>query len=210
MTLRKKGDLAFKKIEKELAYLRGNQVAVGFFGEEDSQLLTVVRANEYGAHIVPIRGQYLWVPSKYAIKKYGKNVRSRDVKGLFIPKGRRVACVSENGELVVCFWLLKESNIPARPFLRKALEDNQKKYGQIIKEGIENILYDHSTGKKLLEKLGVVAVSDIRHSLVRWTKPGNAPLTIENKQGQDNPLTDTGDLPKRVTWKIIPLGGKDE
>ena len=210
MSLEKKGDFGFDKIEKELNYLKQNQVAVGFFGEDDSLLLTVVRANEYGAHIVPKNTKYLWVPSSNAIHRYGKTVRARDVKGLFVPKGKHVACVIENGKSVVYFYLMSKSDIPARPFLRKSLDENKKKYGQIIKAGIEDILYKSGTGKKLLSKLGITAVADIRRTLTRWTKPGNAPLTIANKKGQNDPLTDTGDLPKRVTWKIIPAGGKDE
>ena len=210
MTLKKEGNIPFDKIENELDYLKHNQVAVGFFGSDDSQLLTVVRANEYGAHIVPKKAKYLWVPSKNAIKRYGKNVRARDVNGIFIPKGKHVACVMEGDKPVVYFYLLEESNIPARPFLRKSLEENSSKYGRMIKSGIEGILYDEKTGKELLSKLGVTAVADIRATLTRWTKPGNAPLTIDNKKGQDNPLTDTGMLPKRVTWKILPIGGSSD
>lgn len=210
MTLKKEGNIPFDKIEKELDYLKRNQVAVGFFGSDDSQLLTVVRANEYGAHIVPKKAKYLWVPSKNAIKRYGKNVRARDVSGLFISPGKHVACVEEGGKLVVYFYLLEESNIPARPFLRKSLEENSSKYGRMIKSGIEGILYNEKTGKELLSKLGVTAVADIRATLTRWTKPGNAPLTVSNKKGQNNPLTDTGMLPKRVTWKILPIGGSGD
>lgn len=208
MTLKKEGGIDFEGIEKELTYLKKNQVAVGFFGGADSQLLTVVRANEYGAHIVPKRTKYLWVPSKNAIRKYGKSVRARDVSDLFIPPGKHVACVNEGGQTVVYFYLLEKSDIPARPFLRKSLEENKAKYGRMVKDGINRILYEKGTGKGVLEKLGITAVSDIRRTLTRWTRPGNAPLTIDNKKGQDNPLTDTGALPKRVTWKIIPIGGK--
>lgn len=210
MTLKKKGNIDFQAIEKELDFLRKNQVAVGFFGDQDSRLLTIVRANEYGAHIVPKKAQHLWIPSKHAIQKYGKTVRARDVSGIFIPKNKHVACVMEGGRPVVYFYLLDESNIPARPFLRKSLEENQKKYGRMAKEGIESILYHDAKGKDILGKIGVTAVSDIRRTMTRWTKPGNAPLTVDNKKGQDNPLVDTGILPKRVTWKIIPIGGKDE
>lgn len=210
MTLTKEGNINFDQIEKELTYLKQHQVAVGFFSDHDSMLLEIVRANEYGAHIVPKKGKYLWVPSREAIKHYGKDVRPKDVKGLFVPKGKHIACVTEGGKLVVYFYLLGKVNIPARPFLRKSLEDNSAKYRRYIKAGIDQILYHNGKGKDLLTKLGVMAVADIRHTLVRWTKPGNAPLTIQNKRGQNNPLTDTGALPKRVTWKIIPLGGTNE
>ena len=37
--------------------------------------------------------------------------------------------------------------------------------------------------------------------------PPNAPLTIDNKRGANNPLVDTGQLQKRITWKILPMTG---
>ena len=68
-------------------------------------------------------------------------------------------------------------------------------------------MYDGKTGKALLEKLGRMGVSDMREVMRRWTKPGNAPLTIDNKHGANNPLVDTGQLQKRITWKILPMTG---
>ena len=59
------------------------------------------------------------------------------------------------------------------------------------------------TGHDLLVKLGKAGVSDVRESIRRWTKPGNAPLTIDNKRGQNNPLVDTGKLSQAVTYKIV-------
>ena len=68
-------------------------------------------------------------------------------------------------------------------------------------------MYDGKTGKALLEKLGRMGVSDMREVMRRWTKPGNAQLTIDNKRGANNPLVDTGQLQKRITWKILPMTG---
>lgn len=198
---------ALEHIEREMKYLNENQVVIGFFSDEKSQLLEIVRANEYGTTIVPKKGKYLWVPSSYAIKKYGKSVKPSDIPHMFVPKGKHVACISENGELVVCFYLLTKSHIPARPFIRKAFIDNQKKYGRYVKVGIDQICYEGGTGKELLSKLGKLGVADIRESIRRWTKPGNAPLTIDNKKGTNNPLVDTGQLIKHVTWEIMPIGG---
>ena len=44
---------------------------MGFFGEDDALLLTIVRANEYGADIKPKKGDYLYVPYKKANGKQG-------------------------------------------------------------------------------------------------------------------------------------------
>ena len=99
--------------------------------------------------------------------------------------------------------MLDHVRIPARPFLRKAFYDNQRKYRRLVKVGIDEIVYDDKTGHDLLVKLGKAGVSDVRESIRRWTKPGNAPLTIDNKRGQNNPLVDTGKLSQAVTYKIV-------
>lgn len=213
MTLKKNGSIDFNKITKELKYLKTHEVQIGFFGDRDGHLLTIVRANEYGAKIVPHnKSGKLWVPSHEAIRKYGKSVKPSDVKDLFVAGSKKVdgkkvlgksAGVIENGKYVVLFYLLDHVRIPARPFLRKAFYDNQHKYRRLVKVGIDEIVYDDKTGHDLLVKLGKAGVSDVRESIRRWTKPGNAPLTIDNKRGQNNPLVDTGKLSQAVTYKIV-------
>lgn len=213
MTLKKNGNIDFSKITKELKYLKTHEVQIGFFGDRDGQLLTIVRANEYGAKIVPHnKSGKLWIPSREAIKRYGKSVKPSDVKDLFVAGSKKVngkkvlgksAGITENGKYVVLFYLLDHVRIPARPFLRKAFYDNQHKYRRLVKVGIDEIVYDDKTGHDLLVKLGKAGVSDVRESIRRWTKPGNAPLTIDNKRGQNNPLVDTGKLSQAVTYKIV-------
>lgn len=215
MTLKKNGNIDFNKITKELKYLKTHEVQIGFFGDRDGHLLTIVRANEYGAKIVPHnKSGKLWIPSRAAIKKYGKSVKPSDVKDLFVAGSKKIngkkvlgksAGVIENGKYVVLFYLLDHVRIPARPFLRKAFYDNQRKYRRLVKVGIDEIIYDDKKGHDLLVKLGKTGVSDVRESIVRWTKPGNAPLTIDNKRGQNNPLVDTGRLIKSVTYKIVRI-----
>lgn len=209
MTLKKNGNIDFNKITKELKYLKTHEVQIGFWGDRDGQLLTIVRANEYGAKIVAHnKSGKLWIPSREAIKKYGKSVTAKDVadklgKAFFVAGSGKSAGVTENGKYVVLFYLLDHVKIPARPFLRKAFYDNQRKYRRLVKVGIDEIVYDDKTGHDLLVKLGKTGVSDVRESIVRWTKPGNAPLTIDNKRGTNNPLVDTGSLIKHVTYKIV-------
>lgn len=213
MTVKKNGNIDFNKITKELKYLKTHEVQIGFFGDRDGHLLTIVRANEYGAKIVPHnKSGKLWIPSREAIKKYGKSVKPSDVKDLFVAGSKKVngkkvlgksAGIIENGKYVVLFYLLDHVRISARPFLRKAFYDNQRKYRRLVKVGIDEIIYDDKKGHDLLVKLGKTGVSDVRESIKRWTKPGNAPLTIDNKRGQNNPLVDTGRLIKSVTYKIV-------
>lgn len=195
------------RVEKELDYLNKHEVAIGFFGDRDSQLLTIVRANEYGANIVPkTKSGKLWVPSRQAIKEYGKAVKPKDIPNLFVAGSRKSAGINEGGKYIVYFYLLDKTRIPARPFIRTALKNNKQKYQRCVKAGIDGIVYDGKTGKQLLTQLGKLGVSDIRASIKNWTKPGNAPLTIDNKRGANNPLVDTGELIKKVTYMIVPTG----
>ena len=198
-------------ITKELEYLNHHQVVIGFFGAEDSLLLTVVRANEYGAHIVPKnKTGFLWVPSREAMKEFGSSVTAKDVAQkykLFVPKGKHIAAVNKIGDLVTYFYLLSKVNIPARAFIRKTAIDYRQKYNRLILAGVKGIMYEGRTGESLLKQLGRIGVRDMREEMRRWTKPGNAPLTIDNKKGANNPLVDTGQLQKRITWKILPMTG---
>ena len=195
-------------VMKELDYLNHHEVVIGFFGDQDSEVLTIVRANEYGAHIVPKNSSgKLWIPYKEAIKEYGNSVKPKDIKGLFVAKTKKSAGLNVDGKYVVYFYLLDKVTIPARPFIRKAFAQNQKKYQRYIKAGIDKIVYEGDTGKSLLNRLGRLGVADIRESMRMWTKPGNAPLTIDNKKGANNPLIDTGHLVKGVTYRVIPTGG---
>lgn len=178
MTVRREGDgFNFDKAIKEFNKLNQYEVAVGFFGDRDAELLTIVRANEYGAHIQPKRGEYLYVPY------IGDDNKKH-------------------------FYKLKSVTIPARPFIRQAWMNNQKKYKRIITAGLDEILSGKTTAMKLLNKLGQESVADIRNSATNWFKTGsqnthNAPLTIANKKGNDRPLVDTGELQRKVTYKII-------
>lgn len=198
----------WNKVIKELDYLNSHQVAIGFFGERDSKLLTIVRANEYGAHIKPKKGEWLVIPSKNVPDgSNGLPASSKEIKGLFRPKGKNVLCVNKNGKLVVMYYLKKSVDIPSRPFIRMAWLENKNKYGKMVKSGMEKILFHNGSAVKLLKQLGEIAQADIKKASIKLSKPANAPLTIDNK-GSDNPLVDTGDLQHRITYKIIEVGGK--
>lgn len=161
----------FINIAKQFDYLSHFEVAVGFFGENDALLLTIVRANEYGADIKPKKGDYLYVPYKKANDKQG-------------------------------FYKLKEVHIPARPFIENAWKANEEKYKKMVLDGLTDIANGKITGRGLLNKIGSECVSDIRDAAIDLKTPPNAPLTIANK-GSKNPLVDTGELERKVTYKII-------
>lgn len=216
MTFKVTGDFRLDKVAEQLNYLKTHEVVIGFFGDEDPQLLTIVRANEFGAHIQPKKGEYLWIPNIKVLKPLGlEGKKPSEIRGLFIPKGKKVACVTdEAGNLQICFYLMKEVSIPARPFIRNAAKDNRNKYKRYITVGVKRIIEGRKTGKELLEELGRMGVADIQNSSRRVLHPNNAMVTRENKKAKsgkrdgsfDNPLRDTGELQKSVTYRIITRG----
>ena len=194
----------FPKVISELRKLDNSVVAVGFLaGVADYKLLTIVRANDYVAHIVPKNGKWLTIPSKECpLGTDGLPMHARNVKGLFRPKGKNILCVNRGGELVVYYYLVKHVTIPARPFIRTAFIENETKYSKIVQNGVTRILNSTGTALELLNQLGEICSSDIRVSSIKWAKPPNAPVTIARK-GADNPLVDRGILQKKVTYQVF-------
>ena len=179
MTVRTEGHHPdFMKMAKELDKLNHWEVAVGFFGENDAKLLTIVRANEYGATIKPKPGNkfggYLMVPS------YKDS------------KGKRH------------FYKLKKVVIPPRPFIKNAWEANEGKYKQLVFDGLKDICNGDTTAMKLLNELGNICVRDIQESAVKLKDPPNAPATIEYKQSANPLIGVSHDMVNKVTYKIIP------
>lgn len=126
--------------------------------------------------------------------EYGVTITPRHGKYLIVPH-------KENGKLVG-YYKLKATTIPPRPFIKEAWEQNESKYKQMILNGLNGISRGKQTALGLLNKLGVESVKDIQESAVKLKSPKNAPLTVANK-GSDNPLVDTGELERKVTYKII-------
>lgn len=200
------GDFSFfEKAIKELEKLNHYQVAVGFFGERGDKLLTIVGANEYGAHIVPKNGEWLTIPTEN-VPDGGDGLpqRARDIPGLFRPKGKNILAVNEGGKLVVYYYLVKSVDIPSRPFIRTAFRENKAKYQRMMENGVKLILEGKKTTKELLEAVGMECQADIQESIRNWSKPPNAPATIARKKNTNNPLIDTGVMRQKVTYRIVP------
>lgn len=198
------------EIIAQLDKLSHTAVAIGYFGDSaDSKLLTIVKANEYGAHIQPKNGSWLTIPTKDTpMGTDGGPMSARDIPGLFRPQGKNVLATSNgNGDLKIMFYLVKEVTIPARPFIRTAMIENQNKYRNLIIKGINGIMSGDTTANQLLMKLGAIAVADIQKKMIGWSDPGNAPATVERK-GSNNPLVDKGILTRSVKF-VITEGWQD-
>lgn len=126
--------------------------------------------------------------------EHGADIKPKKHKYLYVPYKMK------NGKTGL--YKLKAVHIPARPFIKLAWHDNADKYKKMILKGLDDIANGKITARKLLNELGSESVADIRKSAISLNIPENAPLTIANK-GSRNPLVDTGELERKVTYKII-------
>lgn len=95
--------------------------------------------------------------------------------------------------------------VPARPFLRTAIEENRdeinKRYDAIVTRCLTEP--KKVNVKKELSRLGLFAVAKVREKIVSLDDPPNAQATID-KKGSSNPLVDTGQMAQSVTFLVAP------
>lgn len=89
-------------------------------------------------------------------------------------------------------------NIPERPFMSNAFDDNRSKYVEALKISAPKILRGEVKVGEVVSKLGIVFADDVREEIINLDTPPNAPSTIKQK-GSSNPLIDTGQMKNSVT-----------
>ena len=97
-------------------------------------------------------------------------------------------------------------NIPARPFMQTSFETSRK--------GVSNRL--HIEGKKVVNgrmdamtaigRVGEYLTSETKKTVRNWSTPPNAPSTIRQKKGVNNPLVDTGQMVNTITHVEVRHG----
>ena len=94
----------------------------------------------------------------------------------------------------------KKPPIPSRPWMRSWFDKNLKNIKEKTKKILENILDGYITVKEGIEQLGFYGSTELKQSIVKWSMPPNAPLTILLK-GFNDPLIDTGQMRDTVNHK---------
>lgn len=88
--------------------------------------------------------------------------------------------------------------IPPRPFMRQTIAENVGQWGQAFYSGLKAVQYHTNPA---LSGLGSLIQMQIRNSIVNWSSPMNAPLTIKLK-GFNDPLQETGFMEDHVKVKV--------
>lgn len=95
------------------------------------------------------------------------------------------------------------TKIPARPFMRTAIAQNEQKWKQVFAEGVRKCVNGGDPPTLALLDAASTAAGDIALVLRDFTTPPNAPSTIERK-GKDDPLMESGLLFQNITGIVEP------
>ncbi len=165
-------DSGWDKLSWELENLSSKIVRTGVQASEDSEILKIANANEFGADIDHPGG------TPYVIGKGGKAV--------FVKKGtQNVAGVTKPHKI----------NIPARPFIRQTFDKHSEELAKIGFDLGRLILEDKMVLKSALEIWGDNFISFVRSEVADGVNfEPNKPATIRKKGGGKHPLQDSGRL----------------
>lgn len=92
--------------------------------------------------------------------------------------------------------------IPERPFMRNAMRENKSAYQNAMRVSAVKILRGETSLSTVLSKLGNKGARDIEAEIDALKSPPNSPVTIAMK-GSSNPLIDTGEMAKVVTFEVV-------
>lgn len=115
-----------------------------------------------------------------------------------------------------------KQHIPARPFMRPAIAENQQAWIKTANNGVKKVIKDELTINQVLELIGQQAVGDIKKSIKKVYQPALAETTVLNRINRNKklsnikgkiseknlgnitkPLIDTGIMFNTVTHEIV-------
>lgn len=94
--------------------------------------------------------------------------------------------------------------IPERSFMRSTFDEKERDWAKFMESRLKKVLNFQMTVEQMYDQVGAKAVSDIQKKIRDLRDPPNAESTIE-KKGSSNPLIDSGDMRRRVTWKVVRI-----
>lgn len=92
--------------------------------------------------------------------------------------------------------------IPERPFFRIANKKTQSTLSRLLGDFL-NLKSNYVLSRQNVEQLALKHVDTIQTEITTLKEPPNALSTIKAKKGSSNPLIDTGNMRRSVTFKVI-------
>lgn len=108
---------------------------------------------------------------------------------------------------VAAYNELGTEHIPARPFLRKSVDENVNKINSFMKAKVRDLTHGVS-GEQVLKEIGIFQKDLIQEKITSGGFAPNADSTIA-KKGSSKPLIDTGRMRQSVNYVIQKKGSGD-
>ncbi|WP_419882786.1 hypothetical protein ACN6MY_03695 [Peribacillus sp. B-H-3] len=171
-------------------------VEIGIFASDDSFYAMIANVHEFGMVIKP-KGKALTIPTKEA-----EGRSAAEIPRLFKVPGKNILAVPDGDGIKVMFYLVKSVTIPERSFIRSTFDEKNDEWVQFMEKLVEKVVSFKITPENMFNQVGSRVAGDIQEKMTSLRSPANSRITQENK-GSSNPLKDTGELIRRVTWKVV-------
>ena len=109
---------------------------------------------------------------------------------------------------IAAFNELGTEHIPARPFIRDSVDDNESEIKTFLM-GMKREIVSGGTAESVLKKIGVFQKDLIQEKITNGSFAPNAASTIA-KKGSSHPLIDTGRMRQSVDYVIQKKGSGGE
>jgi len=96
---------------------------------------------------------------------------------------------------------VNSDSIPSRPFFRETLKQN-KNYVIPLRNKMSAVVRGKVKTKQALKELGMKIQQDVQEMIADNDFVQEAPLTLARKDGQSDPLTETGTMERDVDYRV--------
>lgn len=109
---------------------------------------------------------------------------------------------------VAAYNELGTDHIPARPFIRQSVDDNEKKINSFLKAQVKEFANGKSA-EQVLKEIGIFQKDLMQDKIKSGDFAPNADSTIK-KKGSSKPLVDTGRMRQSVNYVIQKKGSGED
>ena len=109
---------------------------------------------------------------------------------------------------VAAYNELGTDHIPARPFIRQSVDDNESKIKSFLKGEVKDFAQGKSA-EQILKEIGIFQKDLMQDKITSGSFAPNAESTIK-KKGSSKPLFDTGRMRQSVNYVIQKKGSGDD
>ena len=109
---------------------------------------------------------------------------------------------------VAAYNELGTDHIPARPFIRQSVDDNESKIKSFLKGEVKDFAQGKSA-EQILKEIGIFQKDLMQDKITSGSFAPNAESTIK-KKGSSKPLVDTGRMRQSVNYAIQKKGSGDD